>query len=80
MANEKQYPKGLIAFKPNSNAPYFVKASVVISPNTLLEWLQSNQNLLTDYKGSPQLKLQLLENDKGLYFAVDTYKKQEPAF
>lgn len=77
MANEKIYAKGLIAFKPNNNAPSFVKASVVITPDTLLEWLQSNKNLLTDYKGQPQLKLQLLENDKGLYFAVDTYKKAE---
>ena len=80
MAQEKIYPKGIIAFKPNQNAPTFVKASVVISPNQLMDWLKENESLLTEYKGEPQIRLQLLENDKGLYFTVDTYKKETNKF
>jgi hypothetical protein len=76
MATEKIYPKGVMAFKANQNAPSFVKWAVVISVNELNEWLRANENLLSEYNGKKQLKLQLLENDKGLYFTVDTYKKE----
>ena len=76
MKTDKVYAKGIMVFKPNVNAPNFVKGTVVISVNELNEWLRANENLLTEYNGKKQLKLQLLENDKGLYFTVDTYKKE----
>lgn len=76
MAQEKIYPKGLMVFKPNQNAPIFVKASVVITPSELLKFIDANSSLLSEYKGNSQLRLQLLENEKGLYFVVDTYKKE----
>jgi len=74
MKKEKVFPKGMMAFKPNEKAPDFVKASVMVTPNELISWLKENSDYLTDYKGNKQLKLQLLENDKGLYFVVDTYQ------
>jgi hypothetical protein len=74
MKKEKVYPKGIMAFKPNEKAPNFVKASVLVTPNELISWLKENSDYLTDYKGNKQLKLQLLENEKGLYFVVDTYQ------
>jgi hypothetical protein len=74
MKKEKVYPKGIMAFKPNEKAPSFVKASVLVTPNELINWLKENSDYLTEYKGNKQLKLQLLENEKGLYFVVDTYQ------
>ena len=74
MKKEKVFPKGMMAFKPNEKAPDFIKASVMVTPNELISWLKENSDYLTDYKGNKQLKLQLLENDKGLYFVVDTYQ------
>ena len=74
MKKEKVFPKGMMAFKPNEKAPDFVKASVMVTPNELISWLKENSDYLTEYKGNKQLKLQLLENDKGLYFVVDTYQ------
>ena len=73
----KVYPKGIIVFNPNEKAPSFVKGTIVISPNQLTEWLEQNPDHVTDYKGEPQLKLQLLEGDKGLYVIVDTYKSKD---
>jgi len=73
MKTEKVYPKGIIAFKPNEKAPEFVKGSVLITPTDLIEWLKENDSYMTDYKGKLQIKLQLLENEKGLYFCVDTF-------
>lgn len=74
MKKEKVFPKGMMAFKPNEKAPDFVKASVMVTPNELISWLKENSDYLTEYKGNKQLKLQLLENEKGLYFVVDTYQ------
>jgi hypothetical protein len=70
------YPKGLRVFSPNENAPDFVKGNVIITPRELTDWIKENANLLTDYKGQKQLKLQLLQGDKGLYFKVDDYKSK----
>jgi hypothetical protein len=75
--SEKIYPEGVIAFSPRSGAPDFVKGSIIITPNDLISWLKKNENLLTEYDGKKQLKLQLLNGKKGLYLSVDTYKKEE---
>lgn len=73
--SEKIYPQGVIAFAPNKNAPSFVKGSIVITPRDLVDWITANPQLLTEYGGKKQLKLQLLEGNKGLYMTVDTYVK-----
>jgi len=77
MKKEKVFPKGIMAFKPNEKAPEFVKANVMVTPNELISWLKENDEHLNDYKGNKQLKLQLLENDKGYYFLVDTYQAKK---
>jgi len=68
-------PKGLITFNPHQNAPNFVLGTIAISVKQLNEWLKGEgAQYLTDYKGSPQLKLQALNGEKGLYLTVDTFK------
>ena len=74
MAETKIYPKGLRTFPKNEKAPDFVLGTLIITPNDLNTWIRENENLLTDYNGSKQLKLQMLKGDKGIYFTVDTYK------
>lgn len=76
MSTEKIYPKGLRVFPKHANAPEFVMATVVISPNELLAWLKENTHLLTEYKDEKQLKLQMLNGNKGPYMVVDTYVPQ----
>lgn len=73
----KTYPKGIRAFSPNAKAPEFVKAQIVISINDLVQFAKDNQNLLTEYNGQKQLKLNMLSGDKGLYLVVDEYKPSE---
>jgi len=77
MSNEKIYVKGLRTFKPNEKAPDFVKGTLIISPNELMEFLRENEGMMTDYKGTKQLRCQILDGNNGLYFTVDTFKTEE---
>ena len=74
MSETKIYPKGFRTFQKNEKAPSFVLGTLVVTPNEFLTWLRENESLLTDYKGTKQLKLQILNGDKGIYFTVDTFK------
>jgi hypothetical protein len=80
---DKIFPEGIRVFSPRQGAPDFVKGSIVISPNILIEWLKKNKELLTDYKGEKQLTLDLLNSKDGKpYLAVNNFKpsdKKEPA-
>ena len=69
------YPAGFRIFPAHENAPDFVKGTVIIIPKELIDFCKDNADLLTDYKGTKQLKCQLKEGNKGLYLQVDTYKK-----
>ena len=71
--SEKIYPKGIITFPKNEKQPDFVLGSMVITPNDLFAWLKENESLLTDYNGKKQMKFQVLNGDKGVYFVVDTF-------
>ena len=71
---EKVYAKGIRTFNKHEKAPDFVYGTLIISPNELMEWIKENPQYLTDYKGSPQLKMQVLNGDKGIYLTVDTWK------
>lgn len=82
---EKIYPKGLRTFPKHEKQPDFVLGALIIEPNEFFEWMKENKHLLTEYKETKQLKLQILKGDKGISFVVDTYKaepktetKQEP--
>lgn len=77
MSTEKIYPKGLRVFPKHQNAPDFVIAEVIVTPNELFAWLKENQSLLKDYKGEKQLRLQMLNGNKGMYFVVNTFEPSE---
>lgn len=78
MANEKIYPKGIQTFEPHANAPDFVLGTVIITMRDLIAWIKENENLLTEYNGKKQLKLQLTKSRDGRpSFSVDTYKPAE---
>lgn len=70
-------PEGIRFFPKHQNAPDFVVGTMIITPNDLVAWLKANPNLLTDYEGKKQIKLQLLNSKQGkLYAAVDTFKPE----
>lgn len=74
MSKEKKYPEGIRAFSPRENAPDFVTGSLVITPNDLFTWCKANADLMTEYEGKKQIRLQILNGNKGLYLVVDEYK------
>ena len=74
--SDKIYPKGLRVFPPHANAPEFVKGTLIVTPRELIDFCKERAELLTDYKGTKQLKCQILEGDKGIYFQVDTWKPE----
>ncbi len=71
---EKIYAAGLRTFPKHENAPDFVLGTLIITPNELFSWLKENEQYLTEYKDTKQLKLQILNGDKGIYTVVDTWK------
>jgi len=71
------YLEGVRMFPPTDGVPDFVKGSGVIAINQLVKFLKDNPSYVSDYKGEPQVKFQLLEGRNGLYFTVDTYKKNK---
>lgn len=75
MNNKTVYPKGIRVFAPRDKAPEFVKGQIVIGLNELVKFCKDNPELLSEYKGEKQLKLNLLSGKDGLYTVVDTYKK-----
>lgn len=78
MADKKAiYPEGCRAFSPREKSPEWVKGTIVIEPNKLIAWLKENKSLLKDYKGEPQLRLNLKAGTKGLYLEVDTYEPKK---
>ncbi len=75
---ERIFPKGVFAFKPNDKAPSFVKGSLVITLEDLRAFVNGEgKQYLTEYNGKRQLKLQITENKDNGKFAVtvDTYRK-----
>ena len=73
-------PDGIRCFPKHDNAPDFVIASMVITPNDLITWLKANESLLTEYNGKKQIRLQVLKSKDGKpYCAVDTYKAEPKA-
>lgn len=80
MANETPLPKGIMFFDKHQNAPDFVICTAVITLNDLVKFGKDNPDLLTDYNGNKQLRLQVLRSRDGkIYSSVDTYKKDGAA-
>lgn len=74
---EKIYAKGIRCFKPHERAPEFVLGTMIIDVPAFLEWVRGDgEQYLSDYQGSPQLKLTVLQSDRtGVNVQVDTYQK-----
>lgn len=80
---EPIYPDGIRIWEPREGAPSFIKGSVSVHPETLLNWSKQYQ----DAKG--YIRLDLKEGRDGkLYMVLNTYKrdmeqkeapKEEPA-
>lgn len=78
--SETVFPKGIRVFDPHAKAPSFIKASIVITLNELVKFCKENPDLLTEYNGEKQIKLQLVEKKAGgLSMTVDTYKPKAAA-
>ena len=74
MADQKLLD-GVRLFRKKDNAPDFVLASGVITPNKLVAFLKANPELLTEYNGEKQVRIQVLKSKDGNpYVAVDTWK------
>ena len=71
MAEDMEFPKGLIVKAPRDGAPDFVKASISIKREELIEWLSS--------KDGDWINLDVKEAKSGHWYAsVNTFKpKQE---
>ncbi len=65
---ETKFPTGISGFKPNENAPSFVKGDIVIKDKReFIEWLGA--------RPEQDLRLQLLESKGGKYYlAINDYK------
>ena len=72
--SDKIYPKGLRTFPPREGTPDFIKGTLIITLNEFVAFCKNSPDLLTEYNGQKQLKCNILEGDKGLYFQVDTYR------
>jgi len=70
--------KGIRLFAPKTSQPDFVLASGVITLNELVSFAKENPQLLTEYNGEKQLRIQLLKSKDGKpYMTVDTWKPAE---
>ena len=73
---EMVFAQGITIFKPREGSPDYVKGTVIVSLENLIEWCENNDQYLTTHStyGS-QLKLEIKESQGGmLYFQVNTYK------
>jgi hypothetical protein len=71
--------KGIRLFAPKTSQPDFVLASGVITLNELVSFAKENPQLLTEYNGEKQLRIQLLKSKDGKpYMTVDTWKPEQP--
>ena len=68
------YFDGIRTFPPHEKSPDFVKASGVIAINPLVRFFKENPSYITEYKGEPQIKFQILDGKNGLYLVVDAWK------
>lgn len=68
-------PKGLRFFNKKDSQPDFVIGSLVITLNELVQFAKDNPQLLSEYNGQKQLRLQVKRSKEGnMYAEVDTWK------
>ena len=67
---DAEFPKGLIVKAPRDNAPDFVKASISIKREELIEWLSS--------RDGDWINLDVKEANSGHWYAsVNTFKPKQ---
>lgn len=67
--------KGIRLFKKKDNQPDFVLASGVVTLSELVQFGKDNPELLTEYNGQKQIRIQVLKSkDDNPYITVDTWK------
>ena len=70
--SDKKFIQGIRAFKPKVD---FIKAELVISLNELVQFCKENPEMLSDYNGVKQLKIQVKESKDGkTYVELNDYK------
>ena len=73
--SENKLPEGIRYFEKHANAPDFVIDSLVITIDDFNAFVANNPELLTEFNGKKQLKLQRLRSKQGkIYLAVDTFQ------
>ena len=69
-----------MSFAKNPKSPSFVLGTAVISIDKLTEWADGEgSQYVTDYKGTRQIRLQILQGKDKVNFVVDTWKPTKPA-
>ena len=77
---ENKLLNGVRLFKPRDNAPDFVIASGVITPDDLVAFCNENPDLMSEYQGKQQIRIQVLRSRAGdPYIAVDAWKPNTEA-
>ena len=75
--SDNKLPEGIRYFEKHANAPDFVIDSLVITIDDFLQFIADNPDVLTEYQGKKQLKLQRLRSKQGkIYLSVDTFQPQ----
>ena len=60
--SDSKFVGGVRAFKPKKD---FIKAELIISLNEFVSWCKEHPDMLTDYNGVKQIKLQVKESKDG---------------
>lgn len=69
---------GVRLFRKKDNQPDFVLATGVITMNALFKFCKDNPDLLSEYNGEKQIRIQVLKSKDGNpYIAVDTWKPSD---
>jgi len=77
---EEVLPAGLRFFNKKESQPDFVIGAMVVTMNDLFAFCKEHPELITEYNGAKQLKLQILKSKNGnLYAKVDTWKPADQA-
>lgn len=72
--------EGVRLFEKKPTQPDFVLATGVITPNDLVAFLKAHPELMSEYNGQKQVRIQVLKSKAGKpYIAVDTWKPEEKA-
>lgn len=73
--SENKLPEGIRYFEKHANAPDFVIDALVITIDDFNAFVTANPELLTEFNGKKQLKLQRLRSKQGkIYLSVDTFQ------